>query len=159
MLHKKILYVYMSGVCHWDTYNNISQYANILSKTLFTSDLKELHRMQNLTLGSAFLHPASFVLLRHQLREQVERNWGRGISWGARDLTISSTPSHSISRHTNLEYKLLTVFLDSNAGTPFVFRDLPIRVLVAIPRHRMFLVSSLSKRGKASGQSLLANMS
>ena len=115
--------------------------------------------MQNLTLGSAFLHPASFVLLRHQLREQVERNWGRGISWGARDLTISSTPSHSISRHTNLEYKLLTVFLDSNAGTPFVFRDLPIRVLVAIPRHRMFLVSSLSKRGKASGQSLLVNMS
>ena len=117
--------------------------------------------MQNLTLGSAFLHPASFVLLRHQLREQVERNWGRGISWGARDgdLTISSTPSHSISRHTNLEYKLLTVFLDSNAGTPFVFRDLPIRVLVAIPRHRRFLVSSLSERGKASGQSLLANMS
>ena len=93
----KILYVYMSGVCHWDTYNNISQYANILSKTLFTSDLKELHRKQNLTLGSAFLHPASFVLLRHQLREQVERNWGRGVSWGARDLTISLTPSHNIS--------------------------------------------------------------
>ena len=96
----KILYVYMSGVCHWDTYNNISQYAKL------SSHLKELHRKQNLTLGSAFLHPASFVLLRHQLREQVERNWGRGVSWGARDLTISSTPSHSISRHTNLEYNI-----------------------------------------------------
>ena len=130
-----------------------------MQTSIFTSDLKELHRMQNLTLGSAFLHPASFVLLRHQLREQVERNWGRGISWGARDLTISSTPSHSISRHTNLEYKLLTVFLDSNAGTPFVFRDLPIRVLVAIPRQRRFLVSSLSERGKASSRSLLVNMS
>ena len=34
MLHKKILYVYMSGVCHWDTYNNISQYANILKAKL-----------------------------------------------------------------------------------------------------------------------------
>ena len=40
-----------------------------------------------------------------------------------------------------------------------MFRDLPIRVLVAIPRHRRFLVSSLSERGKASGQSLLANIS
>ena len=106
----KIFYVYMSWVCHWDTYTNISQYANIVSKTLFTSDLKELHRMQNLTLGPAFLHPASFVLLGHQLREQVERNWGRGISLGARDLT----PSHSISireedtQISNISYSLFS---------------------------------------------------